>query len=355
MREVARRDLVHGDRRQRGPAEHLQPLGLLVLRPLRPRRGDPVERRGVRLARSGPGHHRHRPLPRLRGRRDHAGAVRVGHQPPLGRPGDHLVGQRLRLGDHAVGVRVVAQQLRHQLGDRAAGSQPAAGLLEQRPQPVALGLGPGGHRRQVDVRGLGRGQQQGQPVGAERGRPEVAVAAVAGAGGRLQVRDQPGLRGQRRALDRVGRVQAGRQPAGRGQGGGGDGRGDLVQRGDRAVDRGRPGRQVPAPGLGPLLGRCVLPVVAADVEVGQVRHRVAAVQPQLAVAGPLGRLLRADQRLVVRVGDRVAAERGQPAAHAAGGQVLHLAVVLVPAGRPRGTRPPRGHRERAVWAPCRRP
>ena len=338
VREVPRCDLVHGDRRQRGPAEHLQPFGLLVLGPLRPRRGHPVERRRVRLARSGPGHHRHRPLPRLRGRRDHAGAVRVRNQPALGGPGDHLVGQRLRLGDHAVGVGVVAQQLGHQLSHRTARGQPAAGLVQHRPQPVALGLGAGGQRREVDVGGLGGGQQQGQPVGAERGRAEGAVGAVAAvaravarAGGRLQVRDQPGMRRQRRTLDRVVRVQADRQPAGRGQGGGGDGRGHLVQRGDRAVDRGRPRSQVPGPGLAPLPGRRVLPVVAADVEVRQVRHRVAAVQPQLAVERPQARLLRGDQRLVVRIRQRVAAQRGQAPAHAAGGKVLQPAVVLVPA------------------------
>jgi hypothetical protein len=72
-----------------------------------------------------------------------------------------------------------------------------------------------------------------------------------------------------------------------------------------------------------------------------VRHRVAAVQPQLAEQRPQGRLLRGHQRLVVRVGDRVAAERVQAAAHAAGGQVLHLAVVFVPAGALAGL----GHRE----------
>ena len=214
VREVARRDLVHGDRRQRGPAEDLQPLVLLVLRPLRPRRGHPVERRGVRLARRGPGHHRHRPLPRLRGRRDHAGAVRVGHQPALGGPGDDLVGQRLRLGDHAVGVRVVAQQLRHQLGDRAARSQPLAGLGRASPAAGRARRRPG----------------RTSPPGRRRWpRPRTA------AGSARRRRARPG-RARRRRCRRCRRPTPGARPAGPA----------------RPAPRPRPGR--PRPGRRPARG-----------------------------------------------------------------------------------------------------
>jgi hypothetical protein len=63
-----------------------------------------------------------------------------------------------------------------------------------------------------------------------------------------------------------------------------------------------------------------------------VHQRVAAVQLQLVERDPR-RLLEGGQvRLVVRVLERRTTQCGKGSAHPAGGEVLHRAVVLVPAG-----------------------
>jgi hypothetical protein len=84
-----------------------------------------------------------------------------------------------------------------------------------------------------------------------------------------------------------------------------------------------------------LLLRRVLPVVAGEVEPGQVHERVAAVHLLLAQPDTGGALERGQLRLVVRVvegraGGRGVRQPGEPGPHIVPGQVLHLAVVLMP-------------------------
>ncbi len=278
--------------------------------------------------RRGPGHHRHRPLPGLRRRPDQALAVVVRHQPALGRPGDHLGGQRAGLGEHAVGVRVVVEQGRHGLGGRLAGRDPLARLVQHRAQPVPLAVGLRAQRGEIDVDRLGAAEQPGQRVGAER-HGRIALQRRP-----LQVRDEPGVRGERGLLDVVPvGVEPDGQPAGRPHGRARDRRRHRVERGQRRVDRLGPGGQVPLPGGGPLGRRRVLPVVAGQIQVRDVEERVDPVQAQLAEDHPGVRLERAHVRLVVRIGlgGRAgrAAERGDRLAYAVRGEILQHPVVLV--------------------------
>ena len=102
----------------------------------------------------------------------------------------------------------------------------------------------------------------------------------------------------------------------------------------RRVHRLRPQGQVVQ--LGPLafLRRRVLPVVAGQVHLGEMRQRVAPVQLRLAV-GDLGPPLERGQvRLVVRIIAPVARggrrrQPGQAVPYPAGGEILDPAVVLV--------------------------
>ncbi len=90
------------------------------------------------------------------------------------------------------------------------------------------------------------------------------------------------------------------------------------------------------PGRVPLGGGRVLAVVAGQVEVFQVRAGVAAVQLQVAEGDPEGGGGRAQVGLVEGVVLRVEVRRRgqcrQPGGDPGPGQVLNLAVVLVPAG-----------------------
>ena len=72
---------------------------------------------------------------------------------------------------------MVLQQRRHHLGGGRARPQPPAGLVQQGPEPVALGVGPLLQPAQVDLQGLAGPEQPLQRPPAERG---VAVAVDGG-------------------------------------------------------------------------------------------------------------------------------------------------------------------------------
>src|SRR5208282_5751692 len=86
----------------------------------------------------------------------------------------------------------------------------------------------------------------------------------------------------------------------------------------------------------PYLPGRVVPVVAGQVELAEVQDRVPAVQFEIGVGDPFLLLGRGQVSLVVRVREPLAGgprrrQPGQPGADASRGQVLRLAVVLVPA------------------------
>ena len=86
----------------------------------------------------------------------------------------------------------------------------------------------------------------------------------------------------------------------------------------------------------PFLLGGIVPVVAGQVELAEVQDRVPAVQFELGVGDPFLLLGRGQVSLVVRVREPLAAgprrrQPGEPGADASRGQVLRLAVVLVPA------------------------
>jgi hypothetical protein len=205
--------------------------------------------------------------------------------------------------------------------------QPPAGLVQDGPEPVPLGVGPLLQPAQVDLHGLAGAEQPLQRPPAQR-RLGVAVG-----GGRLQVGDQP-LVGLDGPLDhRVGLldVEVGGQALGGGQEGLGDRGRDPVEGGHGGPDRVRPGGQVAPAGLGPLGGRGVLAVVAGHVQGGHVVQRVGPVQLQLAQL-QAGQPLEGGQLgLVVRVVLGWPAEPGQGRPDTLRGEVLDPAVVLVAA------------------------
>jgi len=129
-----------------------------------------------------------------------------------------------------------------------------------------------------DLHALGAAHQRGQRGGAQRG---VRVAA---GGGRIHVRHQPGVRAQRGRPGRLADLgrYPGREPADALGQRRGHRRADLIQRVNRRLDGLRPGRQLSQQGLVPLLLRCVVAVVAGQVQRGQVRGRAAAVQFEVA-------------------------------------------------------------------------
>ena len=207
-------------------------------------------------------------------------------------------------------------------------------------QPVAFRVGLPGQRAQVDRQGLRAAHQRGERGRAERGI-RVAVARSL-----RHVRHQARVRGQRRVEHRLVEPRAavwrtrflkpGGEPAYRAKEGLRDGGADLVERGNGRVHGPRPASQVLGPRGVPLRRRCVVPVVAGQVEFGEVQDRVTAVQFEIGEGDPQALLRRGQLRLVVRVADPLAVgarrrEPGQPRADARGGQVLQLAVVLVPA------------------------
>ena len=243
VREVAGGDLVHGDGRQAGAVEDGQPLLLLLRRPVRVGRCDVVPGGRVRLVGRGPGHHRGRPALGRRGGPDPALPVQVRHQAPRAGELDDLGGQFGRLGDHPVRVRMVGQQLRHDLGDRAARIQRPAGLGQQVRHPLPFAVGDLGERGQVDVQALLRAHQRGE------GRAAQPCVGVAGLRGPRDVGDQPGVRGQRGVrLGALRRVEAGGQSAHRVQQRAGHRRVQPVERADGGVHRLRPLRQMAPPG-----------------------------------------------------------------------------------------------------------
>ncbi len=331
--EVAGGDLVHGDRRQAGPAEDAEPLLALLGRPVRLRRGDVVPRRALGLAGRGPGHHRHRPAPGGRRRADQALAVEVRRQAAVAGEGDHLLGEPGRLGDHAVRVGVVGEQAGDQLVDRAVRVQRAAGVGEQFGEPGAFAVGVVGERRQVHPHALLGAHQRGQRRrrrAAGRGRRARRPAA--------DVRDQPGVRPQAAASSRPRvRVEVGGQAAG-----------GAEQRArppapspGRARRARRPPRPATGPGArgGPPRGPCggrtpgrsrrVRGWTGADTgRGGAVRGRRTA--PASTPRRPPG----APRRGGPPAGPcrRARSTAASDAAHPVGGQVLDPSVVFVQAG-----------------------
>jgi hypothetical protein len=206
-------------------------------------------------------------------------------------------------------------------GTGTPGGDPLAGVGEQRPQAVALGVGPLRQSAEVDVERLARRHERSERRPAERG------VRVALAGGALDVLDEPGVRGQGRLVG-----DAGRQPAHARQRPGCDVGRHLVERGQRGVDRVGPGGEVLRACPLALGSRRVLAVVAGQVERAHVQQRVTPVQLDLAERDPGGGLEGRQQPLVVGVVHRWSAQGCEAAGHAGGGQVGHGPVVLVPAG-----------------------
>jgi len=91
---------------------------------------------------------------------------------------------------------VVLQQPGHHLGGGPARGQAPAGLVQQGPQPVALGVGPLLQPAQVDLEGLAGAEQplqlppaQGHlGVALDRGRLQVGDQALVGGHGPLHHR-----------------------------------------------------------------------------------------------------------------------------------------------------------------------
>jgi len=83
--------------------------------------------------------------------------------------------------------------------------------------------------------------------------------------------------------------------------------------------------------------RCVVAVIAGQVQAEQVQQRVLPVQFQLPERDPRPVLERGQMRLVVRIlkglaGSGGRCQRGQGRAHPGGREILDQAVVLVPSG-----------------------
>ena len=130
---------------------------------------------------------------------------------------------------------------------------------------------------------------------------------------------------------------AGRQAPDALQEGGRDRRAHPVERRDRDVHRLRPASQLRQPGLVPLRLRSVVPVVAGQVEAGQMDQRVAPVQLQFPEHDPGVVLERGEMRLVVHILERVTRlrrlrKRRQPGAHPVRRQILDGTVILVTPG-----------------------
>ena len=209
--------------------------------------------------------------------------------------------------DHAVRVRVVADQFPGHLQGRAAGVDAGTPLGQQGEQPVPLRVSLLGQPAKVHRQGLCAAHQRAEAGGAQ-GRVRVA-----GRGGPLHVGDQPGVRGQRGLQDAFVHVageargaiaEPGRQPPDRAHQRAGDRRADLVQGLDRRVDHPRPGGQVLGPGRGPFGRRRVVAVVVGQLELGQVQDRVTAVQLEVGENDLTQVLARGQVRLVVAVGQR---------------------------------------------------
>ena len=170
-----------------------------------------------------------------------------------------------------------------------------------------LGIGPLTEPAQVHRHAVGTAHQRGERLGAQR---SVWVAIGSGP---VQVRHQAGVRSARRRgrpLVGIGR-HGGRQAADCAAERGRDRRVDEVQRLDGRVDGPGPGSQVHPASVLPLLGRGVVPVVAGEIEFGQVVQRIAAVQFELAECDAGALLERRQVRLVVRIGQRLVRGRGR--------------------------------------------
>src|SRR6266540_2346198 len=323
--EVPGSDLVHGDGRQAEAAEHLEPLLLLLGGPGGVWRGDVVARGSVVLIRRGPRHHRQRPAARRRRRADQALAVEVGHQPVVAGERDRLCRHVLGLPEHTGGVGVVARKLLDDLGGRAAGRVAVAGVGQHRAQPVPLGVGALLEPAEVDRQRLLRTEQPLEIGPAER-RIGLAVAGAA-----LDVVDQAGVGRHGTLGRRVACVQVGGQAAHGRQQRVGHRRADPVEGGDGGGDRLWPQGQVAAAGLGTLLGRRVLAVVAGQVERVEVEQGIATVHLEVAEFHLERSLEGGGVGLVERVVQPRPTQARQAGAHAVRREVLHAAVVLVQA------------------------
>jgi len=251
--------------------------------------------------------------------------------------------------DHAPRVRVHADQFPGHLQGGSARSHLRAPLVQQGQQPVPLCVGLFGQLADVDRQGLRCAHQRAERRSAER-RIRVAFRC-----GPLQVGDQACVRGQRglsyrlvcAAAEAPGAPRAAvrrcfrpgadpdRQPAGRAEQGLRDRRADLVKGLDGRVDHPWPGGQVLDPGRRALRRRRVIPFVAGQLELDQVQDRVAAVHLELGEGEQPQIFGRSQMRLVMRVSEPFAVVAGrhqprQPGPDAGRGQVLRLAVVLVP-------------------------
>ena len=213
---------------------------------------------------------------------------------------------------------------------------PGAPVGQQGMQPVPFGVGLLRQPAQVDRQRLGPAHQGGERRPAER-RVGIALRRRA-----FDVRDQPGVRGPRRGHGlRRGTAARSRGQPGRQAADAAEQRlrhrgADLVERLDGRVRDLRPGREVRGARGVPLLPRGVVAVVAGQVQLPEVGERVPAVQLEPGEGDPLQLLGGGQVRLVVRVRQRPRAgprrlQPGQPRADPRGGQVLRLAVVLVPA------------------------
>ena len=255
----------------------------------------------------------------------------IGHQVALPGEVDGQLGPDAGRVDDPAAVRVIAYQFPCRRQRRLARRDPGAVLGEQCVQAISFGVGLLGQPAEVDRQALGAAHQRGKRRAAKR-RVRVAVRRRV-----LQVRDQPAVRRQS-GLDRIRRTggEASREAAGGAEQGFRHRRADLVQRADRAVDGVRPGRDVVLAGGLPLGRWRVVPVVAGQIQFGDVADRVAPVEFQVHIRHPESFLERRHLCLVVRVRIPVPAGPGrgelvQPGADASRRDILRFAVVLVAA------------------------
>ncbi len=208
---------------------------------------------------------------------------------------------------------------------------PRAALREPFAEAVPLSVGALGELAQVQVDSLGAPHQR-----TERGAAKRRLRAAA-RGRRVNMGHEPGVCGPGGGGDL--RIGVGRNARGQPAGGPGerlaDRSGHRVERGDRRVNGGRPGREVYSAGPIAVGLRRVLPVVAGQVHVADVEVRIAPVQLEVAEADPRGVLENSQLRLIVLVRQAVAGgglgDPAQTSPDSVRGQVLDPAVVLVPA------------------------
>ena len=286
----------------------------------------------------------------------------VGDQIPLASEVDGSLRPYPARVDHALRVRMDADQVPGHLQGWPARGHLCAPLGQQGQQPVPLRVGLLGQLAEVDRQSLRAAHQR-----AER-RPAKRRIRVAFGRGPLQKGDQASVRSQcglayrlvcvadrlvrmaryrvcapagalgapRTAAGRCVRPGAdpGRQPAGRDEQGLRDRRADLVEGLEGRVDHPRPGGQVLGPSRRPFRRGGVVPVVGGQFQLDQVQERVAAVHLELG-EGDLPQVLgRGQVRLVVRVSQPLATvpgrrDPGQPRSDATQGQILRLAVVFM--------------------------